>query len=181
MTKYRGTGAISSKDYKAVKWKGKTKGGQAVTIELEKAINLGNIEWQFAEKNDTVSEIVMTAVYKNTDSTATETAEPWIVEIEGEPTGAKSIMLGVGIFYIGDKAIALTRGGGKFSVEREFREINADGDRGPVEDRIAMESSRATLTMNVLTILERFSELYTAVEEVTTETTAEDGTAEETE
>lgn len=171
MAKYRGTGKISSNDYKAVKWEGKTKGGQAVTIELEKAINLGNIEWQFAEKNDTVAEIVMTAVYKNTDSTATDTTEPWTVEVDGETSGAKSIMLGVGVFYIGDNAIALTRGGGKFSVEREFREINADGDRGPVEDRIVMESSRATLTMNVLTILERFSELYTAVEETTAEAT----------
>ena len=166
MSKFRGTGAVSSKDFKAVKWVGKTKGGKAVTIELEKAINLGNIDWQFAEKNDTVAEIVMTAVYKNTDQIATDTTEPWVIDIEGEETGAKSIMLGVGLFYIGEKPIALTRGGGKFSVEREFREINADGDRGPVEERIVMESSRATLTMNVLTILERFADVYTAVEEV---------------
>lgn len=166
MSKFRGTGAVSSKDFKAVKWVGKTKGGKAVTIELEKAINLGNIDWQFAEKNDTVAEIVMTAVYKNTDQIAADTIEPWTIDIEGEETGAKSIMLGVGLFYIGEKPIALTRGGGKFSVERDFREINADGDRGPVEDRIVMESSRATLTMNVLTILERFADVYTAVEEV---------------
>jgi hypothetical protein len=166
MPKYRGTGEVSSNDYKAVKWVGKTKGGKAVTIEFEKAINLGNIDWQFAEKDDTVSEIVMTAVYKNTDQTATDTIEPWTIEIEGEEAGAKSILLGVGLFYIGEQQIALTRGGGKFSVEREFREINADGDRGPVEDRIVMESSRATLTMNVLTIIESFADAYTAIEQV---------------
>lgn len=166
MPKYIGTGEVSSSDYKTVKWVGKTKGGKAVTIELEKAINLGNIDWQFAEKNDTVAEIVMTAVYKNTNQTADDTTEPWSVDVEGEESGAKCILLGVGIFYIGDTKIALTRGGGKFSVEREFREINADGDRGPVEDRIVMEGSRATLTMNVLTILERFADLYTAVGKV---------------
>lgn len=180
MSKFRGTGAVSSKDFKAVKWVGKTKGGKAVTVELEKAINLGNIEWQFAEKDDTVAEIVMTAVYKNTDKTATDTIEPWTVDIEGEESGAKSVLLGVGIFYIGDKPIALTRGGGKFSVEREFREINADGDRGPVEDRIVMEGSRATLTMNVLTILERFADAYTAIEKVE-EAPAEAGEDEGTE
>jgi len=161
MTKYRGTGKITSADYKEVKYVGKTKGGKPVTIILDKAINLGNIDWVFAEKDDTVAEIVMTAVYENTDETSKNTKEPWSVEIDGESvTPSQEIMTGVGIFYVGEDAIALTRGGGKFTVEREFREINADGDRGPVEGRIDIESSRATLTMNTLQILTRLTDLY---------------------
>lgn len=167
MSKYRGTGTVADTDYKAVKWVGKTKGGKAVTIEFKKAINLGNIDWTFAEKEDTVAEIVMTAVYDNTDTMSESTEEPWTVEIEGAESGAAEIMLGAGLFTIGTKNVALTRGGGKFTVEREFREINADGDRGPVEGRIAMESSRATLTMNVLTILTSMTDIYSGIEEVT--------------
>lgn len=165
MAKYRGTGQISSADYKEVKYVGKTKGGKAVTITLDKAINLGNIDWTFAEKDDTVAEIVMTAVYGNTDEMSPDTKEPWTVEVEGENVSAsQEIMTGVGIFYIDDTPIALSRGGGKFTVEREFREINADGDRGPVEGRIVMDGSRATLTMNTLQILTRLADLYVGLE-----------------
>lgn len=163
MAKYFGTGIITAGDYKAVKWIGKTKGGNAVTINFEQAINLGNIDWTFADKDDTVAEIVFTAVYSNTDEMASDMKEPWIIEIEGVTSGASEIMLGAGLFYIGDTAVALTRGGGKFTVEREFREIAADGDRGPVKDRIVMDGSRATLTLNTLQILTRLEDLYPAV------------------
>lgn len=163
MAKYQGTGVITDADFKACKWVGKTKGGSAVTITMDKAINMGNINWAFAEKNDTVAEIVMTAVYSNKDAAATDIKEPWTIEIAEKGTGASEIMLGVGMFYIGETAIALTRGGGSFVVEREFREINADGDRGPVEGRIVLDRSVAKLTMNVLTILSRFAELYPAI------------------
>lgn len=163
MSKITGTGTIASTDYKAVKWVGKTKDGKAVTVSLPKAINLGNIDWTFAEKNDVVAQVVFTAVYSNTDETSNSTAENWEVEINGQTAGANEIMLGAGIFYIGETAIALTRGGGQFTVEREFREINADGDRGPVEGRIEMEASRATLTMNTLQILTRMTDLYAGI------------------
>lgn len=164
VAKYKGTGAVASEDFKAVKWVGKTKGGQAVTIELEKAINLGNLEWTFAEKDDVVAAIEMTAVYSNTDEMASDTTEPWTIELaDGITAGANEIMLGVGIFYVGGTAIALTRGGGSFVVEREFREINADGDRGPVEGRIEMVGSRAKLTMNTLQILTRLVDLYPGI------------------
>lgn len=163
MAKYQGTGIVADTDFKSCKWVGKTKGGSAVTITMEKAINMGNINWAFAEKNDTVAEIVMTGVYSNTDTTATDTKEPWTIEIAGNDTGASEVILGVGVFYIGDKAIALTRGGGSFAVEREYREINADGDRGPVEGRVVLEKSVAKLTMNVLTILSRVADLYPAI------------------
>lgn len=163
MAKYQGTGVIVDADFKTCKWFGKTKGGNAVTITLDKAINMGNINWAFAEKNDTVAEIVMTAVYSNTDNAAADTKEPWSIESTESKTGASEIMLGVGVFYIGDTPIALTRGGGSFAVEREFREINADGDRGPVEGRIELVKSVAKLTMNVLTILSRVADLYPAI------------------
>jgi hypothetical protein len=166
MAKYQGTGAVTAADFKACKWVGKTKGGSAVTIELEKAINMGNINWTFADKDDTVAEIIMTAVYNNTNVTATDTKEPWTIEVAGSDTGASEIMLGAGVFYIGDTAVALTRGGGSFAVEREFREIGADGDRGPVEGRIVIDRSVAKLTMNVLTILSRVADLYPAMESV---------------
>ena len=166
MAKYQGTGVVTAADFKACKWVGKTKGGSAVTITFEKAINMGNINWTFADKDDTVAEIVMTAVYSNTNTTATDTKEPWTVEVAGTDAGASEIMLGAGVFYIGDTAVALTRGGGSFAVEREFREISADGDRGPVEGRIVIDRSVATLTMNVLTILSRVADLYPALESV---------------
>ena len=41
---------------------------------------------------------------------------------------AQKIILGKGVFSIGDTPIALTRGGGQFTVEREVRQIEADGD-----------------------------------------------------
>lgn len=166
MAKYRGTGTITASDYKALKWRGKSKDGKPVVISFEKAINLGNIDWTFADKNDTVAQVVFTAVYSNTDETASTTAEPWEVEIDGQASGAGEIMLGAGIFSIDDNDIALTRGGGSFKVEREFREIEADGDRGPVEGRIEMTRSRATLTMNTLQILTRLADLYVGVESV---------------
>lgn len=165
--KYRGTGSVSAADFKAVKWVGKTKGGVAITIQFEKAINMENIDWTFADKDDTVGKIVMTSVYSNTDEASETNVEPWTVEVADDSVaGAAEIMLGAGIFYIGENKIALTRGGGKFTVEREYREINADGDRGPVEGRIVMDGSRATLEMNALTMLSKMTDLYPAIETV---------------
>lgn len=160
----QGTGVIADADYKTVKWVGKTKGGKAVTIQLTNAINMGNIDFAFAEKDDVVAQVTFTATYGNTDAAATTTTEPWSVTYEdGVSAGAGEIMLGAGIFYIGSNAVALTRGGGSFNVEREYRQINADGDRGPVKGRIVMEASTASLTMNVLTVLTNMADLFTAV------------------
>lgn len=165
--KYKGTGAIATTDYKAVKWVGKTKGGNAVTIKLDDAINMGNIDLAFAEKDDTVAELTFTATYSNTNEVANSTEEPWEVEVAGSVvSGANEILLGAGVFYIGETPIALTRGGGQFTVEREFRQINADGDRGPVKGRIEIDSSVATLTINALTILTRMADLYAGLNSV---------------
>ena len=64
-----------------------------------------------------------------------------------------NIVLGDGTFAVGGTTIALTRGGGSFSVEREYRMIDADGDYGPVKGRIRKIGSTARLTMNALEIV----------------------------
>lgn len=163
-TTYIGTGAVSSSDFKAVKWIGKTKGGQDIIIELFNAINMGNLEWTFAEKNDVVPSIEFQACYTNTDSASSSTTEPFAITTDDSTTaGASEIILGAGTFYVGGTQVALTRGGGSFVVEREFREINADGDRGAVKGRVHLESSRAKLTLNVLTMLTKLTDLYPAI------------------
>ena len=163
-TTYMGTGAITSADFKTVKWIGKTKGGQDVIIEMENALNMGNLEWTFAEKNDVVPSMEFQACYTNTDSASTSTTEPFKITVDSATTsGASEIILGAGIFYVGGTQVALTRGGGSFTVEREFREINADGDRGAVKGRVVIESSRAKLTLNVLTMLTKLTDLYPAI------------------
>lgn len=160
-----GNGEIAAADFKAIKWAGTTKGGNPVVINLKNGINMGNIEWTMAEKNDIVPAITFTACYENTDTASNSNIEPWSIEYDDDTTaGASEIILGAGVFYIGGTAVALTRGGGSFTVEREYREINADGDRGAVKGRIVMESSRATLTMNVLTMLTKLSDIYTSIE-----------------
>ena len=164
-TTYLGNGEVISADFKTVKWVGKTKDGTGVTIELTNAINMGNIEWTFAEKDDTVPSVTFEACYDNTDAASASKVEPWSITTSATPSsGASEILLGAGVFYIGTTAVALTRGGGSFNVEREYREINADGDRGAVKGRVVMESSRAKLTMNVLTMITRLSDLYTSIE-----------------
>lgn len=171
MAKYRGTGTVLETDYHSVKWVGKTKGGSAVTIIMEKAINMGAMDWAFAEKNETVAQVVFTGVYQNTDEPANETTEPWTITIDGEPTGAAEIILGAGLFYLDDACIGLTRGGGSFSRGATFRNINADGDRGPVEGRVTIDDVTPTLTMNTLQILRSVTSLYPGIEKVTEEQT----------
>lgn len=63
---------------------------------------------------------------------------------------ADKILLGHGKFTVGDVPIGLTRGGGSFVVEREFRNIEADGDKGPVKGRIALDTETAKLTLKAL-------------------------------
>lgn len=75
------------------------------------------------------------------------------------------IILGDGVFSIGSSstdvtAIALTRGGGNFAVEREFRMIEADGDYGPVKERIRLIKEVAKLNMKGLEIVPASMEDY---------------------
>ena len=160
---YTGTGEVSASDYKEVKWVGKSKDGKAVTIRMKKAINLGNLDWTFKEKDDVVASLTFEGVYANTDAAASDTTEPWTLAVNGQSSGASEIVLGAGVFYVGGTAIALSRGGGQFVVEREFRPINADGDRGTVEGRVVEETAKPKLTMNALTFLTRVADLYPGI------------------
>lgn len=64
-----------------------------------------------------------------------------------------NIILGDGVFYLDETPIALTRGGGTFSIEREYRNIEADGDYGPVKGRIRKIKSVAKLLLNALELI----------------------------
>lgn len=66
---------------------------------------------------------------------------------------AEKILLGLGLFKINGSPVGLTRGGGKFTVERTFRDIVADGDKGAVKGRVTLDESRPKLTMNLLQIV----------------------------
>ena len=77
------------------------------------------------------------------------------------------IILGDGVFAVGGSAggtafttIGLTRGGGIFTVEREYRQIEADGDYGPVRNRIRLIRDVAKLNMKNLEIVPLDMDLY---------------------
>lgn len=160
-------GNIAATDFHVVTWTGKTKGGKPCKITLEDAINKGNLEWTLAEKNEVVPAIEFEACYNNTDKQADETTtSPWKIEIDDSETpGASEILLGLGVFAIDGKDVALVRGGGSFKIEREFRDIAADGDKGSVKDRISLDTERAKLSMNVLTMLTSLKTMYPALNE----------------
>ena len=164
----KGTGIVSSADFKNVTWTGKTKGGKSVVITLNNAIMMDNIDLTMVEKDDTVAALTFTAAYSNTNymaSTAGDFEEPWSIAYSGAAAdaAADTILLGAGVVAIGGTDVALTRGGSQFVVEREFREINADGDRGPVKDRVVIDASRATLKVNALTFLTHMADVYAGI------------------
>lgn len=164
----KGTGIVSSADYKNVVFTGKTHGGKAVTITLKNAINKGNIDLSMVEKDDTVAQLVFTGTYSNTDAMVSEAAdyeEPWEITYGGTAadTAAGTILLGAGLVSIGGVDVALTRGGSQFTVEREFRNINADGDRGTVQGRVVIDGAEATLTLNALTFLTNMANQFAAI------------------
>lgn len=163
-TTLQGTGEVVAEDFKAIKWVGKTKGGKAVEIALSNAFSRENISLTFADKDDTVVALTWEGCYDNTDAAAASTTEPWTIKIEDTPTaGASEILLGAGVFFVGGTQVALTRGGGSFTVERTYREINADGDRGAVKGRVVMEESRPKLTMNNLTWLTSITSIWPGI------------------
>ena len=74
------------------------------------------------------------------------------------------IFLGEGVFYIGETPIGLTRGGGQFTVEREIRQIEADGDKGPVKGRNKIDKSTPKLVINALQIIgENLPKMYPGI------------------
>lgn len=173
-TVYTGAAQVQSTDFRYVKWVGKTKGGKNVQIEMEKAFCRSNIDWKFEDKNDTTAELEFEGAYTDTALAGdTPVNEPWKLTIDGVTEGPDEILLGSGRFYVGAtkenaKAVALTRGGGSFVVEREYREINADGDPGLVEGRIVKEAARPKLKLVALQWLSKVADLYPCVTPATT-------------
>lgn len=81
---------------------------------------------------------------------------------------AQSILLGKGVFSIGDTPIGLTRGGGQFTIEKEYRPIQADGDRGTVKGRVVQDTATPKLTVNSLEIIgENLAKMYPALKSTT--------------
>lgn len=171
----KGTGIVTSADFQTITWTGKTKAGKSVVITLKNAVNMSNIDLSMVEKDDTVAQLTFTGTYGNTDhmvGTTSDYEEPWSISYAGAANdgAADSILLGAGIVSIGGIDVALTRGGSEFHVEREFRNINADGDRGTVQGRVVIDASEATLTVNALTFLTSMANIYSAIS-VSTATT----------
>ena len=171
-TVYTGAGHVQDSDFRYVKWVGRSKGGKPVQIEMEKAFCNSNPEWTFEEKNDTTAQVVLEGAYDDAKLAADDRTEPWTLTVDGVESGNSEIVLGVGKFYIGTSAedavyVGLTRGGGSFVVEREFREINADGDPGLVAGRIEKEMARPKLTLTALQWLTKVDKLYSCIQTVT--------------
>lgn len=64
----------------------------------------------------------------------------------------ENVLLGYGIFSVDDIPVGLTRGGGSFTVETEYREIEADGDKGVVKGRVVIDRQDSKLTLNALSM-----------------------------
>lgn len=173
-TVYTGAGHVTDSDYRYVKWVGRTKGGKAVQIELPIAFCISNPDWTFEEKNDTTPELEFEGCYEDEKLAADDLTEPWTLTLpDGLTAGNDEIVLGVGKFYIGTsnsdaELVGLTRGGGSFVVEREYREINADDDPGKVKGRVDKITGRPKLKLTALQWLTKTSKLYACITPATT-------------
>ncbi len=167
-TIYTGAAQVTDADYRYLKWVGKTKAGHALQIELPIAICRSNPDWAFEEKNETTPELEFEGVYTDEQLEAGDRTEPWKLTLPAGMTGGADIVLGVGKFYIGTNEedaqyVGLTRGGGSFVVEREYRDINADEDPGSVKGRISKDTARPKLKLTALQWIDKVSTLYSCV------------------
>lgn len=168
MSVFTGAGHVAESDFRYLKWVGRTKGGKPVQIELENAFCRSNPDWKFEEKNDTTAEVEFEGAYTDDKLAADDRTEPWKLTVDGVEAGNGEIVLGVGKFYLGTtkedaQYVGLTRGGGSFMVEREFREINADEDPGLVKGRIEKEAARPKLKLISLQWLTKVDKLYSCI------------------
>lgn len=169
---YTGAGRVTDADFRYVKWVGRTKGGKPCQIELEKGFCRSNPDWKFEEKHDTTAEVEFEGAYDDAKLAADDRTEPWKLTVDGVEAGNAEIILGVGKFYLGTSAtdaayVGLTRGGGSFVVEREFREINADEDPGLVVGRVEKEMARPKLKLVALQWLTKIDKLYNCITKAT--------------
>ncbi len=166
---YTGAGHVTDEDTRYVKWVGKTKAGSPIMIELPTAFCRSNPDWKFTEKDDTVVEIEFEGLYDDEKLAKDDLTEPWKLTVpDTVKAGNGEILLGVGKFYLGKTAgdaqyIGLSRGGGSFVVERNFREINADDDPGAVAGRIDKTEGRPKLKLSMLQWLSKVDKLYSCI------------------
>ena len=81
----------------------------------------------------------------------------------------EKILLGNGVLAVDGTDIALTRGGSQFIVNRVIKTIQADGDFGPVKDRLRLDEEIPTLTLRSLTVLPaNVAKMYPALDVDTT-------------
>ena len=76
VTTITGLAEIADGDYKKVQFIGQTKGGNAITITVDNALNLWPLNWEFLDKNEVVDEIAFTA----TSIEATSSTPSWKME-----------------------------------------------------------------------------------------------------
>lgn len=171
---YTGTGKVTTSDERYIKYVGKTRSEVGITIEIPKAICRSNPDWAFAEKGEVVPEIEFEGLYEDEKLMNGDVTEPWTITLaDGSVAGNGSIVLGVGKFYVGTSSsdavcVGLTRGGGQFTVERAYRDINADNDPGAVSGRIAQDEGRPKMKFNALQWIGQINKLYAGIKTVTT-------------
>ena len=71
-----GNEEVADADYHEVTWTGKTKGGKEVVITVFNAINLGDIDFTLADKDEIVANVVFAGSY---EEASPENYEPWSV------------------------------------------------------------------------------------------------------
>ncbi len=164
-----GSGMVLDTDYKYLRWVGKTKGGKPCKIELLNAICLSNPGWNFGDKDDSLVEAEFTGCYEDEKLEKGDRTEPWNLIIDNTiVAGTAEVVLGVGKFYIGTsasdaKCVGLTRGGGSFVVERNYRIIAADDDPGPVKGRVQLEESVPKLKFTALQWLTKVETIFPGI------------------
>ncbi len=168
---YTGAGRVTESDTRYVKWVGRTKAGEAIQIVLKKAFCRSNPDWKFEEKNDTLAELEFEGMYEDEKLATGDYTEPWeLTTTDKVQAGNGEILLGVGKFYIGTQEsdaqpVGITRGGGSFVVERNFREINADDDPGLVEGRVEKTEARPKLKVTALQWLSKVDKIYPCIKD----------------
>ena len=81
---------------------------------------------------------------------------------------ANNIVFGKAVVLVDDELIGLTRDGAKFSVEYEYRAIDADGDRAKVKGRIIKEKAIPKAEINHLELLTRPTDMHPGLKVDTT-------------
>lgn len=156
---------IDLSDYQDVTWTGRSKSGEPIIITIKNAINLDNIDFGLQDKGEVVPKVTFTGTY--TEDNRNEGDTPWSITRENSASDSSEILLGYGVFSIGNIDVGLTRGGGSFKVERTARDIEADGDRGPVKGRQTIDKEIPKLEMNLLEILDKLPNIYPGLTETT--------------